>query len=122
MLVINGLLKLLEENSYIKGCLADTAQMIKVDVNYKHEYHKNLIANVCESLGLTVDEISDHAEIATCDEVNRIDISLMENSAGVRASEHEIEQWKHGKACLYSCTYSCHVYEQKEFDLTAQKG
>jgi hypothetical protein len=64
----------------------------------------------------------DCVERAACDEESRVDISVMENSEGYRATEGEISLWKAGRCRLWYCVYTGYVEKvtREEVSLVAE--
>jgi len=98
-------LKFVEEDNYENGCNPDTAQGWTVDIKFKAETIEELIKQITEFYGVEEEDI----EINSCDEDGRIDINIMENSEGYKATEREIEAWKQGLKKLYSAIYTYNI-------------
>jgi len=60
----------------------------------------------------------DCVERAACDEANRVDIAIMENSEGYKATEGEISLWKDGKCRLWYCVYTGYVEKVTREDVS----
>ena len=110
-------LKMSDETTFDNGYIPETGQMFQCDIEFKAEKTKQLIENIKDFFG-----VDDEALLLnSCDDIGRIDVQLLENEAGEKASEWEIKDWKN-KGCvqLYACTYSFivekHLIEPVDFE------
>jgi len=51
------------------------------------------------------------------DDSSRIDIQVLEDENGVKASEQEIEKWKVGEFRLWTCTYTARVRSMQDVSI-----
>ena len=117
MLEVNGLSKMAEEDTFEDGCNPATTQVSDVQQQFKAENQETLISDICEFLG--IEDNADNYELNACEELGRIDFVLIENGQGHRASDRELESWKHGKVKLWYCVYSAYVEDviRQAYDL-----
>lgn len=94
-----------EEDNYEKGCLPGTDQYKEIDITFKGETKEEILTHIMNFYDVDEDDIETNA----CDEPGRIDIALMENAKGEKATISEIEQWKKGKIKLYYVVYTHHL-------------
>lgn len=118
-LEVDGLLKFVEEDNFQEGCDPKTAQSYMVDFSGKYESQEALIKGICDFLG--IDDNPENYQINSCDEIGRIDFSVMENEEGYQASQRELNLFKEGKCRLWYAVYIAKVESvtREPFNLTA---
>ena len=96
-------LKFAEVDIYKEGCQPETGVSHECDIEFKAESPSQLIEKIKEFF-----EVDDDALLLnSCDEIGRIDVQVLENGEGYKASQSEMKEWKI-KGCikLWACTYS----------------
>jgi hypothetical protein len=101
----DGWMKFYEEDVYQDGCLPHTGGIIDGREQFKAETLNGLINEI---LSFT-DGDREGMELDACDDIGRVDISLMENADGARATKSEIECWKDGDLQLWDCIYTFRI-------------
>lgn len=101
----NGWIKFYEEDIYAEGCLPHTGGLIDGREIFKASTLDGLLNEI---LSFT-DGDREGMELDACDDIGRVDISIMENADGCRANKREIELWKEGDIQLWDCIYSFKV-------------
>lgn len=100
---VRGWIKFGEVDNYQEGCDPATG--------FHHsgtDYFKaNTIQEVIEKCQNFVSSDSKEDLILdSCEDIGRLDISLLENEDGYKASKQEIKQWKQRKVTLYNVIYT----------------
>ena len=108
--MVDGILRYVEEDSWEHGCLPNTSFSVSMDISFKGETKEDLINKIKEFFGVEDDDL----ELNSCGENGRIDVSVLEDFDGLKASESEIEQWQKGLIKLYSAIYTMNVYKLNE--------
>lgn len=103
----SGWVKFYEEDIYAEGCLPHTGGLIDGREIFKASTIEQLLN---ELLAFTGGD-REGMELDACDDIGRVDISLMENADGCKAQKWEIESWKDGDIQLWDCIYSFKVEE-----------
>lgn len=98
-----GYVRFSEEDVFENGCQPDTGT-----TNYGSD---TIVGKTIEDLVNKCQEavMSDSKEdiiLDSCDEIGRLDISIIENADGYKATAFEIARWKLGHIKLYSSIYS----------------
>lgn len=101
----HGWIKFYEEDIYQEGCIPHTGGMIDGREIFKANTLDGLLNEV---LSFTDGDL-EGMEFDSCDEVGRLDIFLMENADGCRATKREIELWKDGDLQLWNSIYSFQI-------------
>jgi len=101
----DGWMKFYEEDIYSEGCLPHTGGIIDGREQFKAETLDGLLN---ELLSFT-DGDREGMEMDSCDDIGRLDISIMENADGARATKWEIESWKAGDIQLWDCIYTFRI-------------
>lgn len=101
----NGWAKFYELATYEDGCLPHTGGMIDGSELFKAETLDGLLGGL---LSFTSGE-ADCLELNSCDELGRVDISVMEDENGYKATSRQLEQWKNGEIRLWDCIYTFQV-------------
>ena len=101
----NGWLKFYELSTYEDGCLPHTGGLIDGQERFTSETLQGLL----DGLLTFVDGERDCLELNSCDELGRVDISVLENADGYRATRQQIEAWKEGKLELWDSIYTFQV-------------
>ncbi len=100
-------LKMTEEDTYNEGCLPETSTSYEVDIQFNDGTKEGLLNKMQEYFDITKDDML----INSCDENGRIDIQVLENSEGCKASDRELAQWKSNNLTLWLACYSYQVKE-----------
>ena len=107
---ISGWTKFGEEDIFTKGCLPNTTfESVGTDV-FRDDTKEGAIKAFAFFCGVDDD---DAIQKNACDEVGRIDISVMEAADGMSVSQSDIESWQGGKMRLWNCIYTGYL-EQVE--------
>ena len=101
----NGWLKFYELCTYEDGCLPHTGGLI----DGKERFTSKTLQGLLDGLLSFVDGEKDCLELNSCDELGRVDISVLENADGYRATRQQIEAWKEGKLELWDAIYTFQV-------------
>lgn len=102
---VNGWVKFYEEDIYQEGCIPHTGGIIDGRETWKADDIEALIQSLLGFTGADYEAL----ELDSCDEVGRLDISVMEDDNGSHATRHQIEEWKEGKIRLWDCIYTFQV-------------
>lgn len=86
-----------------------------VDHNLTATDSNEMIGKIKSVIGCNYGEM----DINACEEIGRVDCSIMETSEGYRPTSKQMDSWRNGDMILYSCTYTFHVEEvsRKPFNL-----
>jgi hypothetical protein len=95
-----------EEDNYENGCVHKSGKDSLLSYGFEHKTQSELVKALCGYLEVKPEEI----DLNACDEAGRVDISRLENNAGHKASEAEIEQWKQGLCRLFNVTYTGYLH------------
>jgi hypothetical protein len=98
----NGWAKFYEEDIYNEGCIPHTGGIIDGNELFKADTLDGLLNELIAFTGANYEDI----QLNSCDEVGRVDISIMENADGARATKREIELWKEAEIQLWDCIYT----------------
>jgi hypothetical protein len=101
MYEINGYTKFGERDVYGDGCQLDGGFSFSDSCDFKDDTLKGLL----EQVWFFTDGNMDCTELDACDEPGRIDVQIMEDSDGIKATNSQLEQWRQGEIELYSVTY-----------------
>ena len=101
----NGWAKFYEEDIYAEGCLPHTGGMITGNDLFKSETLDGLLNELLAFTGANYEDI----QLNSCDEVGRVDISVMEDDRGSMATRKQIEAWKEGEVRFWDCIYTFQV-------------
>ncbi len=102
MYMIKGFFKHAEQDDFKNGCLPNTGHSSSLDIDIIADTKSELIEKVKSWFDVT----SDNIELNACDELGRIDIQVMENGIGDKATDTEISMWKEGCFNLWLANYS----------------
>lgn len=105
MYQINGLFKMVEEDSWKDGCDPNSARNFEIDVNFKAGSVDAVIKQVQDFLGIG----DDATERNACGEKGRIDFQLMECDDCTQPTKEEIASWKRGKTRLWVANYTAQL-------------
>ena len=100
--VVNGWDKFSEQDIYSDGCQPDTATNYGGDSVFRSATLVGLIDDLLAFTGAEKEALL----LDSCDEVGRIDISVLENCDGYSATPREIESWKAGEIKLWNSIYT----------------
>ncbi len=98
-------IKFSEEDVYQEGCLPDTTQTCDVDVEFKSDSVAGLLKKMYDYFGISKED----ADLNACDEKGRIDICILENADGYKASKSDIVCWKDRDKKLWSVIYTYYI-------------
>ena len=95
-------LKHSEQDDYVEGCDPATSQTTPYDFSITGDTKQDILDKIIEYFGV------DHKAITmdACEEVGRVDISLMQDRNCFRADEAALNIWRSGKLDLWQVTYS----------------
>jgi hypothetical protein len=105
----SGWMKFSEEDIYQDGCQPNTGGHHGGNEVFKAESLGGLVETLLGFTGADYEGI----DFDSCDEAGRIDIALMEDENGSKATRYQINEWKEGKIRLWDCIYSFYVEEIK---------
>ena len=111
MYIIRDFLKMAELNDYKEGCVGNTKHS-SLPMEIKADTIEGVKDRVINWFGVTLPDV----DFNSCDEDGRVDIQLMENGEGDRATKSELIQWKDGKLDLYACTYTGQLEQLTEVE------
>ena len=114
----SGWVKFYEEDIYEEGCLPHTGGIIDGNEVFKAEHLGALMDTI---LGFTGADATD-IDMDACDEAGRLDISVMEDENGFKATIKQIEAWKAGEIRLWDCIYSFQVERITSERLNLREG
>lgn len=116
----DGWVKFYEEDIYSEGCIPHTGGIIDGREQFKAETLEGLLNEI---LSFT-DGDREGMELDACDDLGRVDISLMENADGARATKSEIESWKAGDLQLWDSIYTFRIQrvQSETIDLHEEMG
>lgn len=100
-----GWAKFYEEDVYQEGCLPHTGGMIDGNELFKANTIDGLLKQLLDFTGGDRECL----ELNSCDELGRVDISIMENADGCKATRSEIEAWKQADIQLWDCIYTFQI-------------
>lgn len=100
-----GWAKFYEEDVYEEGCLPHTGGMIDGADIFRADTLDELLNALLSFTGANYEDI----QLNSCDEVGRVDISVMEDDYGSMATRKQIEDWKEGQIRLWDCIYTFEV-------------
>ena len=98
-----GYLKLSEQDEYNNGCLPDTGLKY---FDSLHSLSNNTLIETLYDIRTFLGAEKEDVLINACGEDGRVDVFVLENYNGDRASSIELGQWRKGEIKLYHCTYS----------------
>lgn len=101
-------LKFTEEDDFEKGCLPETSR----DIPIEEEFFKPTLGELVKA----IEDFTQGKAHAFEGEGNRIEVQVMEDVNGIKATPHEEELWKQGRRKLYLSNYSFYVRKLKECD------
>jgi hypothetical protein len=101
----NGWVKFYEEDIYQDGCLPHTGGLTDGREIFKADTIEGLINELLAFTGVDREGL----ELDSCEDIGRLDISLMENADGCKATKWEIESWKQADIQLWDCIYSFRI-------------
>ena len=101
----DGWTKLSEEDIYQDGCQPNTGGIYGGADRWRADTVEDLIQQLLGFTGADYEGI----DFDACEDVARIDIALMEDDNGSKATRHQINEWKEGKIRLWDCIYSFHI-------------
>jgi len=101
----NGWVKFYGEDVYEEGCLPHTGGIIDGREQFKADTLDGLLNELIAFTGANYEDI----QLDSCDEIGRVDISIMENADGARAMKWEIDSWKEADIQLWDCIYTFHI-------------
>lgn len=100
----NGWFKSSEEDIFDQGCIPNTRADFHGSDRFTANTTQELIEQCMDFAG--TDDEKD-CEMDACGEIGRLDIQILENEDGHKASMGQIEDWKKpGGNKLYLCTYT----------------
>lgn len=102
---IAGFLKITEEDIYDDGCQPDTTIHTEVDIILRGGTLEELVNEILKFFGVEKDSV----DFNSCDEVGRVDVSILENKYGYAANESEVSGWENGNVRLWLANYSGYV-------------
>lgn len=102
---VSGWAKFYEEDIYNEGCIPHTGGMIDGSDLFKSESISGLLEVLLSFTGANYEDI----QLNSCDELGRVDISVMEDDNGSMATRGQIEEWKEGQIRLWDCIYTFQV-------------
>ena len=94
--------KLSEEDIYKDGCQPNTGGFTTGYTLFKADTLDGLLNELISFVGANHEDV----QLNSCEEVGRVDISIMENADGARATKQEIELWKEADIQLWDCIYT----------------
>ena len=98
----DGWIKFYELSTYEEGCLPHTGGMTDGNQLFKAETLDGLVKELLAFTGANYEDI----DFNSCDEVGRLDISVMEDDHSSVATRGQINQWKEGQIRLWDCIYT----------------
>lgn len=101
----NGWAKFYEEDIYNEGCLPHTGGLI----DGREVFRADTIDGLLNELLAFTGGDRECLELNSCDEAGRVDISIMENADGCKATKWEIESWKEADIQLWDCIYTFQI-------------
>lgn len=101
-------LKYTEEDDFEKGCLPETSQ----DIPIEEEFCKPTLGELVKA----IEDFTQGKANAFEGEGNRIEVQVMEDSDGVKATKYELNLCKQGKKRLWLADYSFMISKIKESD------
>ena len=113
MYLVNGWIKLIDQDDYEKGCIGQTTMFDGRDT-FESDDLNALIDKLKEFSG------HDDILLNSCDEIGRIDIQGLEDTYSCPPTNSEIEQWKKGEKILYAVTYTFYVYKCEPISLLGE--
>lgn len=102
---INGWSKFTERDNWREGCHGGSVCYGGTEL-FTGDTARDAIEKACDFVGADIDN---DAEFNSCDELGRVDVSIMENADGYAATDYEIEKWKNGEIELWNSVYTFHV-------------
>ena len=99
---ITSFLKHSEQSDYVDGCDHATSQTTVHDSSITGDTKQDVLDQIIKYFGV------DHKDIKldACEQVGRVDISLMQDRNCFRADEAALNIWRSGKLDLWQVTYS----------------
>ena len=94
--------KLSEEDIYQDGCQPNTGGFTTGTELFKADTLDGLLNELISFVGASHEDV----QLNSCEEFGRVDISIMENADGARATKREIELWKEAEIQLWDCIYT----------------
>lgn len=101
----NGWVKFYEEDIYQEGCIPHTGGLIDGREVFRADTIDGLLNELVAFAGANYEDI----QLNSCDEMGRVDISVMENAVGASATRSELEAWKQADIQLWDCIYTFHI-------------
>lgn len=106
----DGFFKMSEEDIYSEGCIPNSGSCFASHEIFRSHKLESLLKTITNYVGADMEDV----EVNACDEAGRVDICVMENESGYKATMKEIEAWKEGKTRLWDTIYTFNVYEYEE--------
>jgi len=101
----DGWTKFSEEDIYQEGCQPNTGGMFSGRDTWRADSVEDLIQQLLNFTGGEREGV----ELDSCDDIGRVDISLMEDENGSIATRQQINDWKEAKIRLWGCIYTFQV-------------
>ena len=99
---VEGLTKFSAEDVYNEGEIPGTETVFSVDSTFKGSTPGEVVDKLIDFVGADDESVIRNS----CDEMGRIDITVMETESGWPATNSQIESWKAGTMRLWSVCYS----------------
>ena len=114
MLETKGFFKMSVEDNFETGEVGK-CQDSYVDHNLTAIDSNEMIGKIKNVIGCTYGEM----DINACEEMGRVDCSIMETVEGYQPTTKQLSQWRNGEMVLYYCTYTFQIEEvtRKPFNL-----
>jgi len=101
-----GWAKYSEEDIYSEGCQPESANYNFGKDIFVTDTVERLVRKCQDFCG---SDSKEDLQFNSCDEIGRLDISIMEDSDATKASARQIEEWKQGNCRLWSSTYTFQI-------------
>lgn len=108
--------KFVEEDVYEEGCIPETGYFIEIDTVFDALTLRQLLEKILEYHEVTEENI----ELDACDEKGRLDVCVMEDEYGDKASEEDLKLWKQGRKRLFYVVYIYNIREIKRTIVSLQ--
>lgn len=113
MYITLGHIRHTEQDIFTEGCDPSTSNSQWIDMVIKRETKEELVSYLKEYCSATQEDL----QLNACDENSRLDIQVMEDEEGLKASKTELALWKDNKKKLFLSTYTFKIYKLDEVTL-----
>ncbi len=119
MLIIHGYVKMIEKDDWENGCDPDSTQTFFVD---QFEISSSDEDGIIKAIKIEFDAEDGGLLLNSCGEAGRVDVQLMEDEDGNKATKRDMDLFKLNQKQLWLATYTMYVQKVVGFQFSKREG